>query len=170
MSSVPDSPDSREWSIQTVGTTLSLTPLDGGGAAVLTATLWAVDGVWGPVVGLLALGAALVSVGPAAFIVAQLGIVSLVPLSELWLLVATQCAAFPLLASAVCSRVPNPKRLGRVAAVYVVCLGGVWVLQANLRWLWQATLTIAVLVAVTAYALHRYERVRVGLVTTDGEQ
>lgn len=163
-------PSSRDWSIRTVATAPSLTPLGGGGAVVLTATLWAVEGVWGLAVGLLVLGAALVSAGPAAFVVAQLGIVSLVPLSEMRLLVATQCVAFLLLASGTCSRVPSPNRLGRLAAVYVVCLGGVWVLQANLRWLWQATLTVAVLVAVTAYALHRYERVRVGLVTTDGEQ
>lgn len=160
--------NSREWSIRTAVAATSLTLLSGIGAVTFTAALAAIDGVWGLYVGLLVFGAALASPGPAAFAVAQLGVVSLVPASEAWPLVATQCAAFPLLASAAYGRSPDRQRLGRLGAAYVAALGAVWTLQTNFRWLWHAALAIAVLVAAVAYALHRYERVTVGLVTRNG--
>ena len=163
-------PDSRDRSIRPAVPPASLTTLGGVGTVALATALTAVDGVGGLVVGLLVLGAALVSSGPAAFVLAQLGIISLVSTLDVWVFVATQCAAFLLLASAAYGRSPDARRLGRLAAVYVVNLGGVWVLQANFRWLWHSALSFVVLVAVVAYALHRYERVTVGLVTAEREQ
>lgn len=160
----------RARSIRAAVPPASLTALDVVGAVALATALTAVYGVWGLLVGLLVFGAALVSPGPAAFVLAQLGIVSLVPVSEVWLVVVTQCAAFPLLASAAYGRSPDARRLGRLAVVYLASLGVVWALQANLRWVWHAALSFVVLVAVVAYALHRYERVTVGLVTAEREQ
>lgn len=159
----------REWSIRTAVAATSLTPLIGVGAAAVTATLAAIEGVWGLLAGLLVFGVALVGSGAAAFVVAQLGVVSLVPASDVWPLVATQCAAFPLLAGAAYGRSHTPRRLGRLAAAYAGSLGVVWALQANLRWPWHAALMVGVLAAAVAYALHRYERVTVGLVAAERE-
>lgn len=152
-------------SVRTTVSEASLAPLAGIGAIAVTATLTGVYGLWGLLVGLLVFGAALVSSGPAAFIIAQLGIVSLVAVPEPWLLVATQCAAFPLLGSAAYRWSSNPRRLGRLAVVYLLSLGSVWALQANLRWLWESALMVIILVAAATYAVHRYERVTAGLVT-----
>lgn len=163
-------PNSGDRPIQTAVSATSLTPIEVIGAVVLTATLAAGDGVWGLLVGLLVFGAARVSTGPAAFVVAQLGIISLGPISEAWLLVTAQGAAFLLLASVAYGRFPDSRRLGRLAVVYIVSLGGVWVLQANVQWLWHSALTFVVLATTGAYALHRYERVTAGLVTAEREQ
>ncbi|WP_144905877.1 hypothetical protein [Halobellus captivus] len=143
-----------------------LTLLDGIGAIVLTGVLLRSHGVWGLLVGIGVLGAATASSGPAAFLLAQLGIVSLVSVAESWTLAATQLAAGLLLASAAYGPTPTRAQLGRFTAAYVAALGLVWGLQANLRWLWQSALLVVALAAGVAYVLHRYERVNLGLVTT----
>ncbi|WP_311173103.1 hypothetical protein [Halobellus ordinarius] len=148
----------------------TLTTLDGVGVVLLTAVLLAVHGVWGFVAGVAVLGAAAVWSGGAAFVLAQLFVISLVPAGATWTVVGTQVAAFFLLASVAAGWPPRWRRLGELALAYPVALGLVWILQANLRWLWQSALVLVVAAATIAYALHRYERVALGLVAGEVER
>lgn len=157
-------------SVRTTLDTNALTPLDGVGVALLTGTLTVPHGPWGLLVGLLVLGAAVASSGPAAFVVAQLGIVSLLSASATWTMALAQFAAFFLLASAAYGPAPTRHQLGRLALAYLASLGVVWLLVSNLRWLWQSALALLVLAALLAYGVHRYERVALGLVDAEGHR
>lgn len=157
-------------SVRTMLDTNALTPLDGVGVALLTGTLAVTHGPWGLLAGILVLGTAVASAGPAAFVVAQLGIVSLLPASATRTMALAQFAAFFLLASAAYGRAPGRRQLGRLAIAYLASLGVAWLLVNSLRWLWQSALAFLVITSLLAYAVHRYERVALGLVAAEGHQ
>ena len=153
----------------TLGTN-ALTPLDGVGVVLFTGTLAVTHGPWGLLAGLLVFGTAIASAGPAAFVLAQLVIVSLLAASSTWTMALAQFGAFFLLAGAAYGRAPTRHQLGRLALAYFASLGVVWVLVNSLRWLWQSALAFLALAALLAYAVHRYERVALGLVTAEGDR
>jgi len=150
--------------------TNALTSLDGVGVALLTGTLAVTHGAWGLLAGLFVLGATIASSEPTAFVVAQIGIISLLSASAIWTMALAQFAAFFLLASAAYGRTPGWRQLGRLALAYLASLSVVWLLVSGFRWLWQSALTFLVLVALLAYAMHRYERVALGLVVSEDHQ
>ncbi|RDZ38611.1 hypothetical protein, partial [Haloferax sp. Atlit-16N] len=131
--------------IRTVLESNELTPADAVGVFLLTGALTLTGGVWGVVAGLSVLGGALATAGPAAFIIAQLWVISLLSAETMWLVTATQVATFPLLVSAACSWPPDRPRLTRLTAAFFVALGTVWALWASLKWAWQSALVFVVL-------------------------
>ncbi|POG56019.1 hypothetical protein [Haloferax marisrubri] len=153
-----------ERTIRTVLDANELTPMDAAGVLCFTLAVSLTNGLWGVAAGVLVLAAAAASDGPFAFVVAQLTAVSFFADAGLVALGSAQLAAFPLLAGAACGWPPDRALLVRLAAGYAVALGVAWALWTTLRWAWQAALVAAVLAALVAYGLHRYERVALGFV------
>ncbi|WP_416840449.1 hypothetical protein [Haloferax sp. DFSO52] len=147
-----------------------LTRVDAIGIIAFTALVTLSFGGWGIVAGAGVLVAATLVAGPAAFVFAQLVLVSLLSEPSPWLLVATQLAVFPLLVSERSSWPRTRVHLISMALAYLGSLGVVWLLVTNLRWVWQAAALFVVAAATLSYGIHRYERVSLGLVHPEDDR
>ena len=141
-----------------------------GGLGVIVATLGLAlaAGTWGIVAGLaIALTWAL---GPSmyAFAIGQLFAVAV--LSGEARLVAIAVAEGGLLAmlAAPLTKTAESTRTVATYAIATLALGGIgWGVLRTGRPAWAAAVAITVVAALAAYSVHRYELVRLGLVTDD---
>ncbi|WP_225316369.1 MULTISPECIES: hypothetical protein [Haloferax] len=147
-----------------------LSLLDGLGVCLFTAAAAFTHGVAGVLAGAVILAVATVTTGPAAFVAAHLLVITVLPQTGMAALAVTQAAVFPLLVSGASSWPPSRRRLALLAGTYVASLGVVWVLVSNLRWVWQSAVLFVVAAATISYAIHRYERVTLGLVNGEASQ
>ncbi|UIO99743.1 hypothetical protein Hbl1158_14665 [Halobaculum sp. CBA1158] len=145
-------------------------PSTAAGLASLAAIggLWALWGPSGGVAGAVAAGAGLLGGPAAAFVVAHVGLLAVAPAPVGWRVVASEVALGPLLVVAA-----TESGTGQTAAAVGVCVvllaAEVFVLaEAALDSLARATVVVAAGLAAASYLLHRYELVRLGLVT-EGE-
>ncbi|MFC7202630.1 hypothetical protein ACFQJC_03830 [Haloferax namakaokahaiae] len=146
-----------------------LTPVDGVGVVAFTAVATLTHGAAGALAGCIVLVIAALTAGPTAFVAAQLLLVTVFSQWSPATFAAAQGAVFPLLAGSIRSRLISRRLVGLTVA-YVGTLGVVWALVTNLRWLWQAGVLFVVAAAVSSYAIHRYERVSLGLVNAEGNR
>lgn len=147
-----------------------LSLLDGIAVCVFTAVVALSHGVMGVFAGAVVLAVATVTAGPGAFVAAQLFAVTLFAEENMVMVAATQAGVFPLLVSGASSWPPSLTRLARLTVAYIGSLAVVWALLSNLRWMWQSAVLFVVAATTISYAIHRYERVALGLVNTEASK
>lgn len=139
-------------------------PIGGLGVALATVALWSAAGLPGLVAGLLTLLAWALAPATLAFAVGQVLAVPLLGDAGLAPLVAVEVGLLAVLAGPL----TTPDRPARTLAAFVAGTAALWaaawlVLRAG-EPLWAAAATLAIVAATAAYGVHRYERVRLGLV------
>lgn len=144
-----------------------------GGLGVVAATVGLVlaGGVWGVLAGFAVALAWYVLPATYAFAVGQILVVAV--LSAEVPLVATVIGEAGLLAvlAGSLTTTDEPARTVAALAVATLALGAVgWGVLRSGRPLWIVAVAIAVVATTTAYGLHRYERVRLGLVEDDTQR
>lgn len=144
-------------------------PVGGLAALVATVALGVATGPVGAAAGLATLGLWWLVTAPYAVAAGQVLAVAVLPVDVgLPVLAAIEASLLAILLGPLLT---TDAPVGSATA-FVVCAAGLAVIPMTLlstgRPLWTAAAALAVVAAVAAYALHRYERVRLGLVEEVG--
>lgn len=143
---------------------MSRHPLGGAGLVLATAALWSIAGLPGLAAGLLAIGAWAVAPATLAYAVGQTLAVPLLGSVDVLPLVAIEIGLLGVLAGPLA----GVDRQIEALLTFVVATGGfagiAWLVLGAGEPVWVATVAMALVAATTAYGVHRYERVRLGLV------
>lgn len=139
-------------------------PIGGLGVAVATVALWAAAGLPGLAAGLLTLLSWALGPATLAFAVGQVLAVPLLGTPGVASLAAVQVGLLAILAGPLTATDRPHSTLAAFAAVTAVLWGTAWLVRRSGEPPWIGAVALAVAAVTLAYGVHRYERVRLGLV------